>query len=498
MLKVLRDNKKKIETRKELPISIYQKRFWIEWALDPTSSKYNESMVFKITGDLDAESLKQACRHFVFNHEVVHAVYSENGEKCFYGDFSVDGFYTYISIEKNIDTLAYIKTLLNQPFDLTKGPLVRLCLISDKSNSKEYYFVLNTYHIISDALFGEIFLFEIAYNYNQIINGKTPCSESQSHTESVKKEQSLLSNNTGCENAQAFWKSYLEDIPLNINLPLNNRNKEFKSIYFSLSEKETDIVKSIAKRNRTTLFIVLGTLYGVILSKYSNQKKVAVSYPVNMRPKEFAKVLGCYVNNVPLKFETDTVKTLDELIKETTQARKQAKKHQWYIFSDIIKDQKSIRRNEPGDYFNVGFAETNLNVEGIGLNDLQTESVDITSDISSPYQLALLYDSRGSDTVKFRLTYCSNKENGFIIDQFIDSYRKLINDSRQDELYIDKWIPLTEEEYQKIVYGWNKTEAPYPKDKTIHLLFEEQAERTPDNIALVFEDSTLSYKELNE
>ncbi|MED7789340.1 condensation domain-containing protein [Francisella sp. 19X1-34] len=77
---------------KELPISEYQKRFFLEWAIDPESTKYNISLVYKITGNLDKKALKKACEKFTQDNEVVHARYSKDGEKCFYGNYKIDDF----------------------------------------------------------------------------------------------------------------------------------------------------------------------------------------------------------------------------------------------------------------------------------------------------------------------------------------------------------------------------------------------------------------------
>ena len=116
------------------------------------------------------------------------------------------------------------------------------------------------------------------------------------------------------------------EMPFSLNFPRKppNLSNESQSevIYFELSNQETLQLNHFARKNQTTLFIIFSALYGVILSKYSNQKKLLIRYPIDMRPRGYSQVTGCFVNNVPLKIDLDSNTTLYDLIKDLTIQRK--------------------------------------------------------------------------------------------------------------------------------------------------------------------------------
>jgi len=102
-----------------LPISEYQKRFFLEWALAPNDSTYNVSLVFKITGDLDKRLFKQAYEVFIQQHEAFYARYIQNGSECYYENYQIDDFYHEVELDTNLEILSQIRAILDKPFNLT-------------------------------------------------------------------------------------------------------------------------------------------------------------------------------------------------------------------------------------------------------------------------------------------------------------------------------------------------------------------------------------------
>ena len=324
---------------KEIKISEYQKRFWIEWALAPTSSAYNTSMVYKIKGNLDTEAIKKACDAFTQNHVITHAIFNQDGSKQFYGKFTIDDFFKELVLPEQIDAEEFIKTILDEPYDLTNGPLFNNFLISIKSD--EYYFFLKAQHVISDAVFMGIWAKEIANYYNAIIlKTNPPQNNSKCFTECLleSKMESLGQRNK----SRIFWEEYLDDLPLSVPFPTKKcavkNSLDADSLHFYLSEQETTDLKQFAKTNKTTLFIVLSALYGVLLSKYSSQQEILLSYPINVRPKGYKNTTGCFVNNLPLKIDLRNNYTFKEVIADITQHQKKIKSYQSYLFTDLIQN----------------------------------------------------------------------------------------------------------------------------------------------------------------
>lgn len=113
-----------------LPISEYQKRFFLEWVLAPNESTYNISVVYKINGKLDQNALKEAFRLIINKNEIFHARYNEDGSNCYFENYSIDDFYHVNFTEKNIQE--QLRQILDIPFDLTKDVLCRFYLLINK------------------------------------------------------------------------------------------------------------------------------------------------------------------------------------------------------------------------------------------------------------------------------------------------------------------------------------------------------------------------------
>ncbi len=495
---------------KLLPISEYQKRFFLEWTLAPQEILYNVSMVNRITGNLNRKALKQASEEVIKCNEIFFARYSKNGEICWRYDFSVDDFYQELTFDQKQPLELQLREILNRPFDLTKDVLVRFYLVRSENVDNEFYFIMTGHHIIADAIHAQQISIQIQNAYNQIVEGKSiSLSINKTFSEAVEVEKKNLTQEYKV-NAQKFWLDFIGDFPLNVDLPyrsdvevtnFNNlvADKTGNSIFFDLNRSQTTHIKAYAKEKRTTLFIVFSALYGLVLSKYCNQGKLLLSYPINMRPKGFNEVTGCFVNNVPLKLNFTQVDTFEELLELLGEQRKEAKLYQGYSLTDIIQDQRENNDREISSFFNVGFTQTSLNTTSLKLKDLDVLPIDISWNEKIVNEIGLLYDEYSSEVIRFRFEYRTALFDNSLIQGFVNSFKKAVDDLiNYSELLIKDYSLLNHDDYNQIVYHWNETNRNYPRNKTICQLFLEQVNKTPYDIAVVCNDQKLTYKELNE
>ncbi len=500
-----------------LPISEYQKRFFLEWVLAPEENTYNVSLVYKLSSNLDRESLKCACEAFIKKYRVIHSCYSENGDICYDGNYSIDDIYAEVILDPLIDIEKQIRYFIGKPFNLVKGNLWKFYLFKDLNYSNDYYFILSAHHIVADGTMGKLYTIEIANFYNLAVENKLSefdfndlaKSELDKFNKIINFEQAFFTKES-LQNARDFWLKFIADIPLNVQLPykINNimkldNNKESGCIYFELDKKQSSLLNSYARKNNTTLFLLLATIYGVIISKYSNQKKLIISYPLNMRPKDYGMVGGCFVNNTLMKLELDCHNTLKSLLNDISNMRKNVRDHQWYLLTNIINDQRNIQNQNLDKYFNVGFGQTVLGGMPLNLNGVVSESKMLQWSQNAIYELELLYEEMGPEQIKFRFSYQKSLFDESLIHDFINSFKNLVNnliitDNNSTDFDLSKYSVLNKIHYNKIIKEWNNTDKAYPTSKLVQDLFEEQVKRTPDNIALVYEDTKVTYKELNE
>ena len=153
---------------------------------------------------------------------------------------------------------------------------------------------------------------------------------------------------------------------------------------------------------------------------------MVLSYPVNMRPRGYTNVTGCFVNNVPLKLELDRYDCLDNLIAALTQQRKTVRDYQGYSLTDVITDQRRV--NGPAThFFNVGITQANLNLLPLDLCDVHVEPIDITWNRNVIFEWGLLYDDYNYDCIKFKFDYRTELFDRSLVESFIDSFRSLLS-----------------------------------------------------------------------
>lgn len=491
--------------KNSLPISYHQKRFFLEWAVDPISTKYNLSLVYKIDGNLDRDSLKQACEKFINDNEIFHAKYSENGEKCFYGNYGISDFYIELNLEKDkskedIDKL--LRKLLDKKFDLTKDVLHNFYLIKIDKNT-HYFILTSAHHIIQDATCQIQIAHQISQNYNSIVSSQEISYKLESFTEAVAAEKLILSDDFNKE-AKYFWEKFIGNTPLNVNLPYkSNISKKDDNLadylFFNFDEIKTKNFKALARSYKVTPFILISAIYALIISKLSAQKDFLISYPVDTRRKGFKNVTGCFVNNIPLKINLENISSINELLEDLKNQRKLTKKFQDYSLSNIISDQRKLQKEIADNSLNVSLGQANLNSLEFTLDNLNVAPVNISWSDESISDLALLYDEYSPENLKFKLICKKNLFFEGFISVVKSSFNKLVDTLLEDKyLNLSEFSLLDNSEYQNIINNFNNTKHNYPINKTLQELFEEQVTNNPEKVALVFEDQKLTYRELNE
>ncbi|WP_259065705.1 non-ribosomal peptide synthetase [Mucilaginibacter sp. X4EP1] len=497
-------------SEKVLPVSEYQKRFFLEWALAPAESTYNVSLVYKITGKINKDALRRACDFFVKNNELVSAKYSADGKYCFYRNLTIADFYSEIT-GIGIDAIeSKIRELLNIPFDLTKDVLLRFHLIeSNNNNRKEYYFIILSHHIIADALSAIQIATQVQNTYNLLNNGvEVTTDPNYSFTRAVEMEEQNIGRNFK-EDARKFWLDFIDDTPLFIALPYNKNtrtdhlhngaaDKTGSFCYFELNQAETEQLNAYAKQKRTTLFIVLSALYGLVLSRYSNQRRFLLSYPVNMRPRGCNTAIGCFVNNIPLKIDLDEADDLDKLVEVLSEQRKAVRAYQGYSLTDIVRDQRKHHQSELKTFFNVGFTQANLNAISLKLDELDVLPVDISNSDKIVYEMGLLYDEYSSDKVKFKFEYRNALFDTEFIQQFTSSFKNtLAGLIAGKSISAKSSFILSEPDRIKIELEWNSA-AQEPVTASLVDLSMATINSYPQGIAVVDKNGSYTYSTIGK
>ncbi len=484
----------KIEEAEYYPLSSPQKRMYVLNKVDNTGVNYNISQEVIIEGDLNREKFENACREIIIRHESLRTTFEMvDGEPVQRIHKEIDLPLTYIEAEAR-DIEAVIKDFA-QPFDLSKAPLIRMGLI--KENDTKHYFIIDVHHIVFDGTSMFILFKELMelYNGNQVENLRIQYKDFSAW-------QNQLFQSSKIEEQKEYWlQQFSDEVPV-LNLigdyprpPI--QNFEGDTTTYQLEEELTHKLKQVCKKTGTTLYMLLLAAYNILLSKYSSQEDIVVGSPIAGRSHtELEGMIGMFVNTLPMRNFPKGEKNFKEFLVEVKENSLKAFENQDYQFEELV-DQLNITRDvSRNPLFDVMFTMQNMDIQQLNLKGLTIKSYEIKNKISRFDMIVFAMEQE--KRIKLDIEYCTKIFKKETIEMFYQHFINVLTCIGENlETKLSDIEIVTEEEKNKILYKFNNTKAEYPRDKTIHQLFEEQVKKHPDNIAAIFGNESLTYKELD-
>ena len=399
-------------------------------------------------------------------------------------------------VRKDNEELESVIDKFVRAFELEKAPLFRAILVE---NREKTYLLLDMHHIICDGISMSILIRE----FTDLYNGK--------FLEPLKlqyKDFAVLQNNffksEEMTKQEEYWiNRFSDDIPV-LNLPCDyerpvNKCFEGDNVNFEIDEKTTEDIRKLAKETGTTMHMVLLSALNILLSKYSGQEDIIIGIPIAGRVHaDLQNIMGMFVNTLALRNMPKRDEKYLDFLKEVRENSLKAYKNQSYQFETLVEKLDIKRDTSRNPLFDVMFNIIDtVNSENIEIGELVLKSYKKKNKISK-FDLTL-YALENSRTLQMSFEYCTKIFKKDTIKRLRNHYIKVLKDITNDtEIKICEIELLTEKERNQIIHDFNDTKSYYQKNKTIQELFEEQVEKTPDNIALVFDSINLTYKELNK
>jgi len=487
------------------PLSYGQQALWFIYQNAPDSPAYNMAWPLELQGNLKLTTLQTALQTLVNRHSALRtSIELAKGEPV--QTVQPTGAYhwnEHQAIEWSEQQLwSELKTASEHPFDLTQGPVLRADLF--QTAPQRYILLLTMHHILGDASSMNILGNELLTLYQAELSGQKAALPSMptSYADFVRSEAAILNSPTGEELAQ-YWQRRLGDESPILNLPTDYhrpaiQNYNGASVPFALPAKLSQQLKQLAQQEKSTLFSLLLTAFQVLLHRYTGQTEIWIGTPTSTsrRQSQFANLIGYLVNPVVLRATIDPKLSFCERLSQTKQTVLEAIEHSTYPFPLLVKALQPQRDLsyaplfqvmldfQPVDSLPLKQSITDLTVSALELAQMEGQ-FDLTLNISEGEQLS------------GRLNYNLDLFNASTISRMAKHFEVLLSAIVDNPTQSISRLPmLTEPEIQQL-QTWNDTITDYPKDQTIVDLFEQQVEKTPDNIAVVFEQQKLSYSELN-
>jgi amino acid adenylation domain-containing protein len=481
-------------------ISGIQEQFWILHKLHPQNSAYNIPSLLRITGKIDVPALEYALNKVVNRHEILRSTFVEENSGVWQrvkNDHNLVFIPDIVHLEVPYDLSVIADQVhdeVHRPFNLSEWPLfrIKLFIFSNRTSVLSVVF----HHIIIDLQSRLVFGKEISELYNSFCCGK-PAQIVQPGKYSD--YTSWLAGWLSTEEATIKTNEWKEEIPgSSDSLPLPAdfqkplvENLEGKRIYFDLDAVTSAKIRLFANDNAVNPFTVLLTAYSILLNRICNQSEFTIGVPLtNRRRIEFTETLGCFVNVVPVLFKFMENSTVDDMLSQTRQSLLKVHRRQEVPFMRI---NKVFREAGRSSVFLAAFTmESPMNLT---LNGLTVEPLKI--------------DKEGSQLDLF-LTLCENNDNfsGWLeystklfskrtAERLTEIYRIIAGSLPVNSSMEIADINIVPEKEKGLLLDWNNTGHIYSGDMCLHHKLEQQVRRTPERVALLYGDKSMSYLEFD-
>lgn len=489
------------------PLTPMQKGMLFHSQIDPDSSAYFEQMTYKVKGVFDPEAFKESLEILTQRHDALrtnfHVGWREEAIQVVFKDRSP--IFTYLDLRDIPENQREdcVKKMQQEDkvrgFDLSKDALMRMTVL--RTSESTYRFLWSFHHILMDGWCLFVIAKEVFSTYYAISNKlKLDLTKEWSYRQFFEwlKRQDVKA-------AADYWRNYLSNYEQQTLLPqakTRGKTKEYVvgKLVYTLSQEFTGLLKKTAKRQQVTMNTLIQTAWGILLQRYNGTADVVFGNVVSGRPTDISGIetaIGLFINTVPvrIRYQTDNP-TVAEVMRKTQEQALEAQPYDTYPLYEIqaLSDLKQNLLNHIMVFENYPVDKQVEEVGNDGQTGFQITDVEIVEQTNYDFNLiigsdkelviqlvynACVYDKDGMEQVQNHLVH--------LLEQIVDNPKMSVNDL---EL-------ITPEEKTRILEQFNSPTTDLAWNNTIHQLFEAQVERTPDQVAVVFEDKRLTYRELN-
>lgn len=475
-----------------------QKAIWLTEQVYQRIPISNVCGIMRINEVISFDLLEKSLNNVIKNHEGIRLriKLSDEGVPIQYiKEYHCFNIPVVPSNKEEIDH--YIDTVASKPFNIIENDLFHFELFrfSDDTGGIIALF----HHLISDAWSMDLLTSLVADEYYRLKNNLQE-NVSSSYVEYILQEKKYIASDR-FEKDKIFWEEafchFSEISSFNV-LGKEKKSTNAKRISFELGEENTKLIHSFCGENKISPYTLMISLISIYLSKISNKTNIVVGTPILNRSNFKEKnTLGMFIETMPFITDVDINTTFIHFLQNTSKLQLSYFKHQKYPYDAILSDIRkkyNITTNLYDVLISYQNAKNNSKDSQINyscewrFNKHITESMNIhIFDINDTGNLTFAYD--------YLIDIFSEKEIYLLHDRILDMVFQVI---KNPTITLKDLEILSNLEKQKIVYDFNNTFVPYPKEKSVHELFEQQVLENPDDIALICSEKSITYNELNE
>ena len=491
----------------DLPLSFAQERLWFIEQLESAGPAYHIPIVVRVEGRLNIDALRKALQELVRRHESLRTTFiNVDGEPrqriaaSINAGLPIIDLSTYPEDRRDVEATAFSSAQAQQTFDLSYGPLLRAALL--RLSRETYVFTLTLHHIISDGWSVGVLVREIFALYKAYAAGEeSPLEELPVQYADYAVWQRDWLRGEVLENQIDYWRGLLAGVPAAIELPTDYARPPVQSfrgdsIIFLLGEELTAKLKEISSQHNVTLFMTLLTAFRILLYRYTGQEGIAIGTPIaNRQDSAIENLIGFFVNTLALRIDIKSDMTFGTLLSHVREVTLSAYAHQDVPFEKLVEELQPERVRNIHPLFQVMFAVQNAPLGALTLPGLTFSAQEFEHGAT---HFDLECHMREMDNGLYgQLVFSTDLFRRESAERLVRHFQNLLEGITPDSRIAT--LPIfTEEEKQQLRAAWQGPVTEFPHDKCIHQLFEAQVEQTPDDVALVFHEEELTYRELDQ
>ena len=492
----------------DAPLAFGQQGLWYLWQLEPAGALYNRASSVRLRGPLQVKPLLRALSEVVRRHEALRTAFPLVAGQPVQRVLSAAPVLAPVldlsevpSAEREKEAMRLAGDYARQPFDLARGPLFRVHLLC--LSDARHILLVTVHHIVFDGWSMEVLIRELTTLYEAFSQGRpSPLPDLPVQYSDFAVWQREWVESPAMQEGLEYWRRQLAGASRFLPLPADRRRPPTPSLDgardpLTIPKRLVNALREFARGENATPFMVLLAAFQALLHRYTGKEDITVGTPIAGRSQvKLESLIGLLMNTLPLRTDFSGNPSFRELVRRARTTALGAYAHQHVPFDRLVQDLNPARDSRYSPVFQVMFVLQNApqpmhEAAGLSLEvtdlDIGTARFDLTLSLrETPAGLEGWFE------------YNTGLFDGATIERMRGHFLTLLESAIANPEQPVWALPLlTAEEARQILIDWNATAAPYPDDTCIHRLFEEQAERTPDAVAVVCGDSSLTYHELN-
>ncbi|MDD1780399.1 amino acid adenylation domain-containing protein [Enterovibrio sp. ZSDZ35] len=499
--------KQPIEEKKVL--SFGQQRMWLVDKIDHTKGRYNIHTRLQLNGVLDVMALEKAIQRTLARHDVLRTVYTANDGIVAPVIHNNLGFELTITNHSTLNNEAHQAALnalseveSTYAFDLaTETPLrAQLVNVADDNHT----LLLTMHHIASDGWSLGVLTKEIGAHYRDITSGHSTSLEPlEIQYSDYANWQREFENSDAFARQKDHWLTSLDGLPECHALTLDSARPAVQTYRgdrytTSLPSSLTDAVYSYAKESGSTAFMVLQTVFSLLISKYSNESDIVMGTPIaNREQTGVEELIGFFVNTLVLRSDIDASRTFSEQLKKNKQVLLNAYANQQYPFEQLVDELSPSRSLSHHPLFQIMMVMQNQDISFPTIDNLTITADDVPSSVA---KFDLLLDVAETDnSLRFHWDYAADLFTQDTIKQMATHFEQLLfSVLEQPNARQSTFSLLTQEEQTRSSDALRKAcSLEVGSQDAIVQRFEDTVRRFPKHIAVSFDNQTISYEALD-